>query len=180
MYNKKNVKPMKRSSLLLGLTIMALWSCQNQGSGFEYLTDPETPSLPLPPKEPRDEGIIEVNKNDFLLVKIVPSTVSINSTNKLVIVNNTQHELYWNTIYSLEHFDNNNWKPIAIQGDWIDIGYALYPGEIFSNGIITGGMTLFSLVKDFNNGKKGKYRLLGKLTIPDVGRYNLSAEFEVI
>ena len=165
---------MKGSKLFLGLTIMALWSCQNQGSGFEVLS--EEVSIP----QSRDGGIIEVSRNDFLLVQIVPSTVSISSTNKFVIVNNTQHELYWNTLYSLEYYDKNSWQQITIQGDWIDFGYVLYPGEIFSNDVITGGMNLYSLVREFNNGKKGNYRLLGKLTIPDVGKYDLRAEFELL
>jgi len=167
---------MKRSGLFLVLITMACWSCQNQGSSFEVIS----PEDDVPVREPRGEGIIEVNKNDFLLVQIVPSTVSSSSTNKFVIVNNTKHELYWNTIYSLEYYDKSNWQQIAIQGDWIDIGYVLYPGEIFSNDIITGGMSLLTLVRNYNNGKKGKYRLLGKLTIPDVGKYDLTAEFEVI
>ena len=177
MYNKKNVKPMKGSKLFLALTMMTCWACQNQGSGFEFISPIEEE---VNVKQPRDPGVIEVSKNDFLLVQIVPSTVSSSSTNKFVIVNNTNHELYWNTIYSLEYLDKNNWQQIEIQGDWIDIGYVLYPSEIFSNDIITGGMNLFRLVRDFNNGKKGKYRLVGKLTIPDVGKYDLTAEFEVV
>jgi len=165
---------MKRSIFLLVAFIMTCWSCQDQGSIIEQVSsEPNT-------RETRTGGIINVNKNDFILVQIVPSTVSSNTTNKFVIVNNTNHELYWNTIYTLEYYERNNWQSITIQGDWIDIGYMLYPSEFFSNDIITGGMTLFSLVRDFNSGKKGQYRLLGKLTIPDFGRYDLVAEFEII
>ena len=166
---------MKGSKVFLVLTIMACWSCQNQGSNFEIIQEDEKL-----PRESRNQGFIEVDKSDFLLVQIVPSAVSTNSTNKFVIVNNTKHELYWNTLYTLEYYEKNNWEKITIQGDWIDFGYVLYPGEIFSNDIITGGMTLYKLVGDFNGGKKGRYRLSGKLTIPDVGKYDLYAEFELI
>ena len=165
---------MQKSKLLLGVLIIACWSCNNQIVEFEtILPDDVYPTL-------RERGIVEVDERDFLLMQIIPSVISSNSTNQFVIVNNTKYELYWNTIISLEHFEKNNWQPVLITGDWIDIGYVLYPGEIFSSDIVTGQMTLYSLVAEYNNGKKGKYRIVQKISIPELGIYELYAEFEII
>ena len=177
MYNKKIVKSMKGSKLLVVLLILASWSCQNQISEID--PTPVDDNRQILPRG-GDGGFIEVNENDFLLMQIVPSTVSSNSTNKFVLVNNTRQEVYWNTIITLEYFENNKWQDVPITGDWIDIGYELYPGDFFSSEIITGDMNLYQLVKEFNNVKKGSYRMSVNITVPDVGRYTLNAGFDIL
>ena len=165
---------MKRETFVFVLFVLACCTCCNQTIDFEPVEKDEN----LPAK--RDGGIVEVNQNDFLLMQIVPSQISINSTSKFVLVNYTNYELYWNTIITLEYFEKNIWQPVTVNGDWIDIGYVLYPGEIFSNEIVAGEMNMYSLVSKFNDGKKGSYRIFKKITIPEMGKYDVYAEFEII
>ena len=165
---------MKRCILFLAV-VMACWSCQDRTVEFGEIPTVEEKKTPR-----GDIGIHEISSSDFLLMQIVPSTISSHSTNKFVIVNRTANELFWNTIFTLEYLENNGWQEIPILSDWIDIGYVLEPDEIFSSEIFVGDMTLYSMVGNFNNGKKGMYRISRSMSIPDMGRYVLYAEFEVI
>jgi len=164
---------MKREKLFV-LFVLACCTCCSQTIDFE----PVEKGVEIPPLIQR--GVVEVSKSDFFLIQIVPSQISFNTTSKFVLVNHTNYELYWNTVITLEYFERSNWQPVTVKGDWIDIGYVLNPGEIFSSEIVTGDMNLFSLVTEFNNGKKGRYRLLVKITVPETGRYDVYAEFEII
>jgi len=169
---------MRRERLVCVLFVLACCTCCNQTIDFEPVEQGEINT----PLKKDNRGFVEVNKDDFFLMQIVPSQVSFNTTNKFVLVNYTNYELYWNTIITLEYFEKNNWQPVTVNGDWIDIGYVLNPGEIFSSEIVTGDMNLFSLVNTFNSGKKGLYRLLIRITIPDMGmgKYDVYAEFEIL
>jgi len=78
--------------------------------------------------------------------------------------------------FSLEYYSKNNWEPINM-GDinWTTIGYILFAGDTNEEQ-----MNLYSLIETYNNGKKGRYRIM-----KDVGifllndRYFLCAEFEI-
>ena len=166
---------MKREKLVFVLFVLACCTCCNQTIDFEPV-DKEEENLPLT----KERGVVEVNKSDFLLMQIVPSQISYDTASKFVLVNRTNYELYWNTIITLSYYEKNSWQPVTVNGDWIDIGYVLDPGEIFSSEIVAGDMNLYSLVNKFNDGKKGLYRLLKKITIPDMGKYDVYAEFEML
>ena len=166
---------MKRERLVCVLFVLACCTCCNQTIDFEPVEQGE-----VNPPLRRERGVVEVNKDDFLLMQIVPAQVLFNTKSKFVLVNSTNYELYWNTIITLEYFEKNNWQPVTVNGDWIDIGYVLNPGEIFSDEIVAGDMNLFSLVTAFNNGKKGLYRLFKRITIPEMGKYDVFAEFEIL
>ena len=165
---------MKTCKYLLVLSILACESCQNQWFPME----PMLPVDVIPTS--REIGIIEVSESEFFMMQLVPSTISEHSKNKFIVVNYTTYELYWNTVFSLDYFERDSWTPVPINGDWINIGYVLYPGEIFSGETITGQMTVYEIVNKFNKGKKGKYRMNRKATIIELGTYESCIAFEVI
>ena len=167
---------MKVGKLFLMVCIMAFWSCRN-----EVFVGEEEPATRITGYSALGEiGIIEVSDSEFFMMQIAPSIVSAHSKNKFIVVNHTTYELYWNTAFTLEYLQKNQWTSVPITGDWINIGYVLYPGEIFSNETIVGKKTLFKLIEEFNLGKKGRYRITHKVSIPDIGKYDSCIEFELI
>ena len=167
---------MKEGKLLVAMMVIVCCSCNNRLVDYEVETSPFGHVY----STSRELGVIEVSENEFFMIQIVPTVVSVNSKNKFIVVNHTRYELYWNTLFTLEYYQANRWIPVPIEGDWINVGYELSPGEIFSNETIVANKTLFTLVNEFNKGLKGRYRITHKVTIIEIGSYDSAREFEII
>ena len=159
---------MKKTNLLL-LFFIVCFSCQSQ--------------LELEDGDPdvKECGKIEINESEFLTMQFVPEKVSSNSTNQWIVENHTTHDMYWGLSFSLEYYEKNNWKVVPIHWEWETLGRRLLAGEVSTNEtIIAGQRTLYTLVKELNQGKKGKYRIIQTFSLIDIGNYKLCAEFEII
>ncbi|MDR2145874.1 MAG: hypothetical protein LBE91_05385 [Tannerella sp.] len=151
---------------IIFVLFMVCFSCQDQ--------------LEPSDSEIKECGVIEINDNEFILMKFVPDRVSSQSTNLLIIENQTSHELNWGANFSLEFYEKNTWKKIPSDELPILIGYFLTAGDIYTDDMFISSRTLYTLVKDLNKGKKGRYRIIRQYSLHNVGTYKLCAEFEVI
>jgi len=110
-------------------------------------------------------GKIVINENEFITMQVEPKKISTNTSSILKIENHTKEDFFYGSSFSLEYFNKNNWKKIRLDINWTDIGYILFAGETIERRI-----NLYSLVEEYNNGKKGKYRII---------KDGLCAEFEI-
>jgi len=115
-------------------------------------------------------GRIVINENEFITMQILPNEVSDVSVNNLRIENHTSIDITYGAPFYLEYFDTNDWTPILLDKiEWTDIGILLPAGEITENQI-----HLYSLVNEYNNGKKGRYRIT-----KNIFGVGICAEFEI-
>ena len=127
-------------------------------------------------KEPNSKsGKITIDKNEFITMVVLPEMVSSNSLNKLIIENHTKSDMIYGTPFSLEYFNKNSWTAIQLDIMWTAIGLTLLAGNTTE-----GEINLYSLIERYNNSKKGKYRIIKNITFPNIGDYNLCAEFYII
>ena len=128
----------------------------------------------------------DIKLNEYILMQIIPDVVSSNSINKWIVENHTQTEMNYGEGFYLDYFDvdENKWIKISPKFPVHLIGYILYPGKTaeltYTAQPFYSFSDLYSLVQEFNEGKKGKYRISKRYTIPSIGNYCLSAEFEII
>jgi len=137
---------------------------------------------PLLIKFSTKEGKFDINENEFVTMQIMSEKWTNNSTQVLRIENHTENILNYGTIFSLEYFNKNKWKSIPLDDViWLTILLGLLPNE--SNDEKIG---LFQMIKKYNKGKKGRYRLSRNFylySIDDrwdrIGVIKLSTEFEI-
>ena len=53
------------------------------------------------------EGRIDINENEFIIMRLLPESVPINSSMKLIIENHTKEDLMYGTDFSIEYFNKN-------------------------------------------------------------------------
>jgi len=128
------------------------------------------------------EGRFDLNENEFVAMRILTEEGTNNSSSILRIENHTEKTLQYGREYSLEYLNGNNWESIPLRDVlWELIGLGLSADETTEDKIY-----LLSMVKAYNNGKKGRYRLtkdfslrvgspLGEVT----SAFFLSPEFEI-
>ena len=129
-----------------------------------------------------DCGKVEINKTEYAAMCILPYEISINSENKLIMENHTKRFMSYGTPFSLEYFNENNWELIPLDDAvWETIELGLFAGETTERHTY-----LYSFVEKYNNGKKGKYRMIKSVSLhtehlnnDDVISINLYAEFEI-
>ena len=114
-------------------------------------------------------GKMEVSKKGYISMCIIPEVVTENSVNMLRMENYTKEDLMYDSDFYMEYFHENQWIAMEWNFFFTDIGYILCAGNAKE-----GAMNLHSLAEEYNDSKKGKYRIL-----KEVGRYNLIAEFEI-
>ena len=106
-------------------------------------------------------GKFNVTETEFVSWCIVPYEVTRYSVNVQRLENRTEKMLIYDAYFSLEYFSRNKWTSIQLSGvNWEMIGYVLYPYETSEEVI-----SLYSLVNEFNSGKKGKYRIIRNYTL---------------
>ena len=115
------------------------------------------------------EGRIDINENEFIIMRLLPESAPINSSMKLIIENHTKEDLIYGSEFSIEYFNKNNWKEIRLDIMWTDIGIITFAGETSEEEI-----NLYSLVKKHSKWKNGKYRIIKILY-----KQKLYAEFEI-
>ena len=130
-----------------------------------------------------EEGRIDINEDEFVRKYFAPNCVSINSPMKLIIENRTKKVMTYGIPFSLEYFDKNSWNSIRLNFMWEDLFMSLQDGETAEKE-----MYLYSLIKEVNKGKKGKYRIIRKysfyIDFPTeidsiLNNVSLYAEFEI-
>jgi hypothetical protein len=122
-----------------------------------------------------DCGKIEINKKEYIAMCVVPEEVTNSSVNYLRIENHTNLEMTYGDDCYFEYFDENNWQPITMTGG-TEMLFGTFAGESTIKQL-----NLYSLVKESNDAKKGKYRILKDVSLSTgkYNRYDLVAEFEV-
>jgi hypothetical protein len=162
---------MNKNIFLLFVFFMVCFSCRDQVEDPLELEDGDA--------DLKECGIVEINESEFLMMQFVPKEVSSNSINKRIVENHTMHEVFWGPFFSLEYYERNNWKVIPIKGMiFEDIGYRLDTGDYRTSKQTIS--FLYTMVKQSNRGKKGKYRIIHKFIVIPIGNYKLCAEFEII
>jgi hypothetical protein len=125
-----------------------------------------------------DCGKIEVSKKEYIAMCVVPMEVTANSTNYLRMENHTKKDLFYGNPFYLEYFNENNWEKIHLDINWTDVGHFLFAGETTENK-----MAFYSWIEEYNNEKKGKYRVIKDVSLGNMGEntygYKLCAEFEI-
>jgi len=102
-------------------------------------------------------GIFNLTETEFVSWCIVPNVVSENSENIIRLENRTEKTLRFWIGYSLEYFNGNYWEDVL--GD--EVGFPGLDESLASGEITEGGASfLYRWVQEFNNSKKGKYRLV--------------------
>ncbi|MDR2908212.1 MAG: hypothetical protein LBU91_09530 [Bacteroidales bacterium] len=125
------------------------------------------------------EGKVDINETEFVKLYFSPESGSINSPVELILGNHTEGVLTFGQAFSLEYFDDENWTEVQLDINFEDIGLSLEAGGIRK------GMFNLSLIDEYNNGKKGKYRYVKKFGLsykfPFVTgeTFPLYAEFEI-
>jgi len=125
----------------------------------------------------------QISDDEFISMQISPKKISINSSVYLTIENYTKERIGYGAPFYLEYFNENNWTPIQWDINWIAIGCYRKAGET----ITSGPMNLYPLIEEYNNSKKGRYRIIKDVDLYDsrcdigchIGTYYLCDEFEI-
>ncbi|MDR0872263.1 MAG: hypothetical protein LBN27_02195 [Prevotellaceae bacterium] len=113
-------------------------------------------------------GKIDINKNEFISMKVQPEKVSVNSQIKLIIENHTKEDMIYDNVFSLEYFNGSSWETMKLDINFEDIGYILKSEK-------TAEQQIYLSAEDYDY-KAGKYRI--NKNISNDKNYNLCAEFE--
>jgi len=106
-------------------------------------------------------GKYYISETEFFSWCVVPYVVSENSENMQVLENRTEIGLTYGNPFSLEYFNGSNWENIPLDGvNWTNIELGLFPDKTTEEYIY-----LYSLIKKYNNAKKGKYRLIRRYSM---------------
>jgi len=114
------------------------------------------------------EGRVDISETEFVRIYFSPESGFINSPIELIFENNTKGFLSYGNEFSLEYFDKENWTEIQLDINWEAILLGLGAGETRK------GRFNLSLIEEFNNGKKGKYRYVKNFGI------SYDAYFEIV
>ena len=90
--------------------------------------------------------------------------------------NNTKLNLLYGTTFSMEYFNKNHWESVEFDFMFTLPLFTLLAGETTEKD-----MNLYALAEEYNNAKKGKYRIIKDVSL-SIGQYNrhyLIAEFEI-
>jgi len=102
-------------------------------------------------------GKFNVTEEEFISWCLEPYVVTRDSENKLILENHTERVLSYCPVYSLDYFYKSEWRPVDLTNQpWLSITYHLGPYETVEGYANTW---LLYLVKEYNNSKKGKYRI---------------------
>jgi hypothetical protein len=124
------------------------------------------------------EGRFDINKDEFITMRVSPKEISVNSPMKLIIENKAKGELFFGRVFSLEYFDKENWEEIQLDIIFEFIGIILSTGKTEEE--------LFNTSEEFFS-KSGRYRIVKRFTYfsnflsreDSVISFELYAEFEV-
>jgi hypothetical protein len=124
-------------------------------------------------------SVVKISNREYLLMQILPETVSANSSHVLKIENHTKKVMNYGHHFHLEYFDGNNWIDIKLDIVWETILLGLKPRKVIEEQMVSG--YLYSLVEKYNNSKKGRYRIVKEFIVMWTNEgYHLCAEFEII
>jgi len=122
-------------------------------------------------------GKFILTETEFVSWCITPNVVSENSENIEILENRTERELAFGTSVFLEYFNGNDWENVHINVEILSVVMVIDANEVDeSNG------NFYWFVREFNNSKKGKYRVVRQYTLLDDRRsvdFTLHAEFVV-
>jgi hypothetical protein len=127
----------------------------------------------------KERGRIDINENEFVSMYFSPESGSINYPVESIIENHTKGVLNFGNPFSLEYLDKENWTEIQLDINFEDIYLGLGPDETRK------GWFNLSLIEEYNNGKKGKYRIGRNYSLSYnfpfevYSSFNLYAEFEI-
>jgi hypothetical protein len=124
-----------------------------------------------------DCGKIEIDKKEYIAMCISSKEVTANSVNYWRSENHTKQNMCCNSgiQFALDYFDSDHWKSIQINIPINSLPWYVNAGQILEEKI-----DLYSLVEQYNNAKKGKYRIGKNIQLGDeTNQYDLVAEFEV-
>ena len=131
---------------------------------------------------PITEGRFDVNENEYVTMQIIPEEGTNHSSALLRIENHTESRLGYGAHFSLQYYSKNNWGQDLLRGvAWEKIDWGLLTGEAEER------TNIFSFVKEYNSGKKGRYKLTKQFDLTSdwpssgnvIGGIILSAEFEI-
>jgi len=112
----------------------------------------------------------KISENEFISMQVLPKKISINSQAYLTMENHSKGDMFYSNPFSLEYFNESDWVVIQWDAVSLDVGFVLSAGET----ITLEPMNLYPLIENYNEGKKGRYRIIKRL-----GNYNLCDEFEI-
>jgi hypothetical protein len=138
-----------------------------------------------------------INENEYVQMCISPYIVSANNpTPMLIIKNNTTKSLGYGRAFYLEYFNGEDWESlpsisssiqlaITMEGLCTRVGEASEYEMKFQSSI--GSVSLYSLIENWNSGKKGLYRMIKsemffyhkELPMIDGDLFELYAEFKI-
>lgn len=133
---------------------------------------------------PTECGRFDLSETEFVSLCIVPSQCFPDFGYILRTENHTKKMLsFLSPPFYLEYFDGNDWGDIPLSGPWLAGPYIRLPAGEITESLFS----LHSLIREFNNGRKGRYRIIfnysllsgglsdGPLT--SVAKFRLHAEF---
>lgn len=120
-------------------------------------------------------GRHEVSETEFVSMSVLPEKLFTDSSVKITLVNSSQGELFYDTVFVLEYLDDKTWTPIPLDILFEDISLILEAGEIYEEEL---------MLSELDCNRLGKYRIVkkfGLFTYPDFlfSVFSLSAEFEI-
>ena len=126
-------------------------------------------------------GKFYINETESFLWCVVPHKVTKDSENRLIIKNHTKRVVRWSSPFSLEYFDEDEWIPIELKNAfWCEVPYSLLPGETRGDCTFFTNDLLYSLVKEYNNSKKGKYRISRNYSVYHIEIFSFKVYVEFI
>ena len=118
---------------------------------------------------------IYISETEYVLWSVVPYKVSKKSENRLILENHTERVVQFGEMFSLDYFYKGEWIPLDLTNQsWTDIGSGIRPGETREGYANT---MLLYFVKEYNNSKKGKYRMGRLYSVYSVGNPGNMYEF---
>jgi hypothetical protein len=124
-------------------------------------------------------GKIEVSKKEYISMCFIPDVVTENSVNKLRMENYTQKRMQFGSFFCLEYFNDNSWEHV----DLYDLAFTdKYAGVTSGTAEESDWTFLYQFVEKYNNGKKGKYRIIKNIDLYEkksMNVHSLIAEFEI-
>jgi hypothetical protein len=162
--------------LAILLILMGLFSACNKQTS-------EQPNVNL--RDKQECGKIEKNETEYVTMQVIPEQISSETSAVLKIENHTKGVLSFDVVFSLEFFNENKWEEINLYGiGWENIELGMSAGESREDKL-----NFYTIVKENNNGKMGKYRIIKKFMLysdfpyeidKELEKFSLCAEFEII
>jgi hypothetical protein len=177
------------------------WSCKFQSDADKLIIveNPTEVELPSEVEEqtddetPSDENLScgsplsiscankhEISEDEYIMVQIIPDTVSAKSANKWIMENHTSFDMIYGENFWMEYFDGDKWTSIEFDFMFTCLGIILFSGNTVDLMLHYFQLNLFILAERYNDSKKGRYRIIRHVTLINLGNYNLCSEFEII